>query len=265
MKTDTSRVSKAYRQIFFAVPLTVIALVALLVIASTNSSLLDRYFLVLMVLNLVAASVLVILTAWLCIRLFLQWRRHQFGSQMTLRLTIQITLIAVLPCLLLYAVSSRFIGRSIDSWFNVRVEHALDSGVNLSRTALANLRKQTAERVRILGYALADQPQFEWKIDLPRLRERYGLTNVMIANGKGEILTTAFTGPTLNICRSPGFAALTHRCLKSSPRTLPFLTRQSISSRLRLSRSRTPHWASAGNPRIPMRRNATLRNRGSRS
>ena len=44
MKTDTSRVSKAYRQIFFAVPLTVIALVALLVIASTNSSLLDRYF-----------------------------------------------------------------------------------------------------------------------------------------------------------------------------------------------------------------------------
>ena len=117
MKTDTSRVSKAYRQIFFAVPLTVIALVALLVIASTNSSLLDRYFLVLMVLNLVAASVLVILTAWLCIRLFLQWRRHQFGSQMTLRLTIQITLIAVLPCLLLYAVSSRFIGRSIDSWF----------------------------------------------------------------------------------------------------------------------------------------------------
>ena len=39
MKTDTSRVSKAYRQIFFAVPLTVIALVALLVIASTNSSL----------------------------------------------------------------------------------------------------------------------------------------------------------------------------------------------------------------------------------
>ena len=199
MKTDTSRVSKAYRQIFFAVPLTVIALVALLVIASTNSSLLDRYFLVLMVLNLVAASVLVILTAWLCIRLFLQWRRHQFGSQMTLRLTIQITLIAVLPCLLLYAVSSRFIGRSIDSWFNVRVEHALDSGVNLSRTALANLRKQTAERVRILGYALADQPQFEWKIDLPRLRERYGLTNVMIANGKGEILTTAFTGPTLKI------------------------------------------------------------------
>ena len=146
MKTDTSRVSKAYRQIFFAVPLTVIALVALLVIASTNSSLLDRYFLVLMVLNLVAASVLVILTAWLCIRLFLQWRRHQFGSQMTLRLTIQITLIAVLPCLLLYAVSSRFIGRSIDSWFNVRVEHALDSGVNLSRTALANLRKQPAER-----------------------------------------------------------------------------------------------------------------------
>ena len=199
MKTDTSRVSKADRQIFFAVPLTVIALVALLVIASTNSSLLDRYFLVLMVLNLVAASVLVILTAWLCIRLFLQWRRHQFGSQMTLRLTIQITLIAVLPCLLLYAVSSRFIGRSIDSWFNVRVEHALDSGVNLSRTALANLRKQTAERVRILGYALADQPQFEWKIDLPRLRERYGLTNVMIANGKGEILTTAFTGPTLKI------------------------------------------------------------------
>ena len=40
---------------------------------------------------------------------------------MTGKLVLAISLIALLPCLLIYLVSSQFIGRSIDSWFDVRV------------------------------------------------------------------------------------------------------------------------------------------------
>ncbi len=198
-----SGLSHGYRRLFVIVPLVVIALVGLLVIASTNSSLLDRYFTAVMVLNFIAAVILVALTAIMCTRLFLQWRRKKFGSQMTFRLTLQIALIAILPSLLLYMVSSRFIGRSIDSWFNVRVEHALDSGVSLSRAAIANYQQQTAERVRLLGYALGEIPQSEWSAALGKLRERYGLANVMITNNGRGIVATSFSVPSL-VLKAPG-------------------------------------------------------------
>ncbi len=185
------------KRLLMAVPLFVFVLVALLVAASTNSSLLDRFFPVLMVLNVTAATVLTLLTVWMCLRLFLLWKKKRFGSKLTIRMALQVAVIAVLPSLLLYTVSSRFIGRSIDSWFNVQVEQALDSGVSLSRTVLSHYQQQVTDRVRLLGNALADLPQSSWNRDFPRLCERYGLTGVVITGRKGEIIAASAVSPAL--------------------------------------------------------------------
>lgn len=185
---------RRYKGLLFLVPVVVFALVAALALASTNSGLLDRYFPLLITANIVVALMLVATTIWMCAGLYTQWRRHRFGSRMTTKLAIQIALIAILPSLLVYAVSSRFIGRSIDSWFNVRVERALDSGVDLSRTAVSAFQKQITERVVLLSDALADIPSDEWSAVLPKLKERYNLSNVLAANRHGEILTTSLAG-----------------------------------------------------------------------
>ncbi|MDL2058806.1 ATP-binding protein [Mesosutterella sp. AGMB02718] len=185
--------TKRYRALLVLVPVVVCSLVVVLAMASSNSDLLDRYFRPLMILNVIVAGALVAVTIWMFTNLFWQWRRHRFGSQMTTRLALQIAAIAILPCLLLFAISSRFIGRSIDSWFNVRVETALDSGVNLSRAAVSGFQKQTSERAALLGDALMDIPQIEWEESLPRLKDRYGLSNVLIVSSRGEILTTSLS------------------------------------------------------------------------
>ena len=56
-----------------------------------------------------------------------------FGSKLTLRLILLFSLVAVLPGLLVYGVSVQFLNRSIESWFDVRIDKALESGVNLGR------------------------------------------------------------------------------------------------------------------------------------
>jgi nitrogen fixation/metabolism regulation signal transduction histidine kinase len=67
------------------------------------------------------------------------WRDYQaqvFGARLKLRLMLMFGVIAVLPGALVYGVSVQFVTRSIESWFDVRVEKALESGLHLGRSAL---------------------------------------------------------------------------------------------------------------------------------
>ena len=59
-----------------------------------------------------------------------------FGSRLAVRLVLLFALVAGLPGALVYAVSAQFIGRSIESWFDVRVDRALDSGLTLADSSL---------------------------------------------------------------------------------------------------------------------------------
>ena len=44
--------------------------------------------------------------------------------------------LAVLPGLIVYAVSVQFLTRSIESWFDVKVDAALEGGINLAQQAI---------------------------------------------------------------------------------------------------------------------------------
>lgn len=114
--------------------LIALAVISLFFIAAggANSELFDRWFPILLVCNLFAVITLFIFITAVIVRLVKNWKAKVFGSRMTGKLVLAISLIALFPCLLIYVISSQFIGRSIDSWFDVRVEHALDSGVALS-------------------------------------------------------------------------------------------------------------------------------------
>jgi hypothetical protein len=54
-----------------------------------------------------------------------------FGSRLKSRLLLMLSLMAVLPGALVYGVSMQFAVKSIDSWFDVRVDAALEGGLNL--------------------------------------------------------------------------------------------------------------------------------------
>jgi hypothetical protein len=57
---------------------------------------------------------------------------------------------------LVYGVSVQFVTRSIESWFDVRVEKALESGLHLGRSALDSLLADLVEKGRGMAVELSD-------------------------------------------------------------------------------------------------------------
>src|SRR3546814_11246441 len=92
----------------------------------------------LLILNLIFAVALISWVVVLAARLMRQVRRRQFGARLTARFALYFALIGVLPGVLIYLLSVQFMSRSIESWLNVRVDSALEAGLNRGRAALAS-------------------------------------------------------------------------------------------------------------------------------
>ena len=84
-------------------------------------------------------------------------------------------LMAVLPGVLIYAVSVQFVTKSIETWFDVRVEKALESGLDLGRSALDSLLDDLAEKGRAMALDLGEMPEAQRRLALGRLREQAGV------------------------------------------------------------------------------------------
>ena len=63
-------------------------------------------------------------------------RTRVFGSRLTLRFLLMFLPMVIVPGGLVYVVSLQFMAKSIESWFDVRVDNALEGGLNLGRNAL---------------------------------------------------------------------------------------------------------------------------------
>ena len=112
-----------------------LGLLGLLAWSTGNASRFARYYDVLLILNGIFALALFVWVVALTVRLARQIRRRQFGARLTARFALAFALIGVVPGALIYTVSVQFMSRSIESWFNVLVDTALEAGLNLGRAA----------------------------------------------------------------------------------------------------------------------------------
>lgn len=160
-----------------------------------SSELFDRWFPILLVCNLFAVITLFIFITAVVIRLVKRWKERAFGSRMTGKLVLAISLIALLPCLLIYLVSSQFIGRSIDSWFDVRVEHALDSGVSLSGEILAREQNRLQTSAVRTARSLAGVRWKDLATQLEKLRDVSDFSRADIFRNNGALIAQTEKNP----------------------------------------------------------------------
>jgi len=99
--------------------------------------------------------------------------------------------IAVLPGALVYGVSVQFVTRSIESWFDVRVEKALESGLHLGRSALDSLLSDLTEKARGMANELSDLRESGRRSALLRLREQQGVQSAALFSVGGQLLSSA--------------------------------------------------------------------------
>ncbi|HKN09322.1 MAG TPA: PAS domain-containing sensor histidine kinase, partial [Pseudomonadota bacterium] len=128
----------------------------LLATASANSALFARSYNLLLAVNGTMLAVLTGLVGYQLLRLRKNLKAGVFGSRLAMRLVLLFALVAVLPGALLYGVSVQFIGKSIESWFDVRVDRALEGGLNLARSALDYLLDETTNKATQLALTLQE-------------------------------------------------------------------------------------------------------------
>ena len=108
----------------------------------------ERHFVWLFWLNVVVATLLVVVISVAGVRLVLRFRQRKFGSRLLLKLAAIFALVGVLPGALIYMVSYQFVSRSIEAWFDTRVASALDAGLALGKGTLEALAADLTEKTR---------------------------------------------------------------------------------------------------------------------
>ncbi|KIF83071.1 sensor histidine kinase [Noviherbaspirillum autotrophicum] len=165
-------------------------LLFLLASASENSVFFDQHYSWLLGLNALMTVALLGLVSLLLRRLYKRYKRREFGSKLMARLVLLFALIGILPGTVIYIVSVQFVSRSIESWFDVRVESALESGLTLGRTVLdASLADLTA-KARNVALEMSELPESAQVTQLSRLRDQEQMQEATIVNANGQIIAT---------------------------------------------------------------------------
>ena len=170
-----------------------LVLLFLLMQATNNRELYEQHYAWLFGLNVLVASALLLVLLWMAIRLAVRWRQRQFGSRLLLKLAAIFGLVGVVPGLLIYVVSYQFVSRSIESWFDVKVEGALSAGVNLASVTLETVANDMANNTRAASQQLAQVPDAAAGVVLERIREQLGATDVILWNEAGVAVASVGT------------------------------------------------------------------------
>src|SRR3546814_2024140 len=78
--------------------------------------------------------------------------------------------------------------RSIESWFNVRVDTALEAGLNLGRSALDSQLADLTARANAIASSLEKTDEADKAIAITRLREANDIDEAMIFTSSGRLV-----------------------------------------------------------------------------
>lgn len=166
-------------------------LLFLLASASENTGFFEQHYPWLLGLNLLVATALFVLVILMLVRLFRRYKQGRFGTKLMTRLVVLFALMGILPGAVIYAVSVQFVSRSIESWFDVRVEAALDSGVKLGQSILESSLSDLNARAEQLSSELSVLSLSEQMLMLSRLRDDKNHLEATIINGNGHVIATS--------------------------------------------------------------------------
>ena len=141
-----------------AITMMVIGLILLYLLtqATNNRALYERNYTWLFAINMTVAGLLLAAVSWVAYRLYLRFRQGKFGSRLLVKLATIFALVGLAPGLLIYVVSYQFVSRSIETWFDVKVEGALEAGLNLGRVSLDALSSDLSGKSRAAAVQIAE-------------------------------------------------------------------------------------------------------------
>lgn len=164
------------------------ALIGLLATAADNTEFLAGHLSLLFLLTVGASVGLVLLIGYQGFVLVRRIRAGVFGAKLTARMFLIISLMALVPGLVVYGVSVQFLVRSIESWFDVRMENALEGGLALGRSALEDVQREVVRKTETMARQLGELPPLLQISRLDELRESVGVQEAALLDENGKLL-----------------------------------------------------------------------------
>ena len=168
-----------------------LGLLVLMTQATGNRESYNQNYEWLVLVNAVVAGGLLVTILWGAVKLLLRLKRGQFGSRLLVKLAGIFALVGVIPGFLIYVVSYQFVSRSIESWFDVKVEAALVAGLNLGRATLDTLSTDLSKQARAAATQLSDVSEVSAGIALEKIREQMGVSDAVLWTVGGRMVASA--------------------------------------------------------------------------
>ncbi len=127
---------------------------------------LDQVYTQVFAASALALGLLLVVILLRLLKLVRQVRRGVPGARLTRRLLLMLVLLVVPPLAVTYGFALRFLHASVDGWFNVSIEEALDDGLGLGRLYLDDRLRDAEQRLLPVVEQLADEPAAAWQSTL---------------------------------------------------------------------------------------------------
>ncbi len=177
--------------IFILFSLIVLSLQLLSSAIQDTSQLSDNYIL-LLIGNAVATLILLLLVGVNIIALVGRLRKREAGSRLTTRMVLLFIVLSLVPAGTVFYFSMKFLHQSIDSWFNVEVDAAMEDALELGHLSLEQRMRWNLKQSQHLINSVKNRPISELSMELDNLRETVEANELTLLSKKGKII--AFSG-----------------------------------------------------------------------
>jgi nitrogen fixation/metabolism regulation signal transduction histidine kinase len=123
--------------------------------------------------------------------LYSQKRKQAVGAKLTTRLVLMFVLMSVVPVSVVYYFSLQFLQRGIDTWFDVRIEQALEDALELSRAALDVRLRDVLRLTERMAEEVSDSPPATLSLNIYDIRVRSGAAELTLLGSDGRIIASS--------------------------------------------------------------------------
>ena len=171
--------------------------------ALKDSSQFSHFYSDLLIFTTVCLCLLVTLILLNLKHLIHQHRNQIPGTRMTVRMIAMFTVLSVTPVFVVYLFSLDFLHRGVDSWFDLRVEQALDDSLELSKLSLDTRMRELLKQTIQIAEEISEISDAEMPFEIDELRIRTNAKEVTLLNRQGDVITSSSENTTSIIPDKP--------------------------------------------------------------
>ena len=188
---------------YYSLGVLLLILTYLLSIATQDSSALNSLFLPLLGVGMLTLILLIAILSRSIYHLYHDYKNKKSGSKLTIRLVSLFALLILASTSVVYGFSIHFLHRGVDSWFDVKVEQALNNSLKLSRTAFGIRMRTLLRQTRMMTGLLNELPDSDLNHNIRELTHLSGAIEMSLWSMDGQLITSSVENPAIILPSRP--------------------------------------------------------------